>query len=252
MRKKIIAGNWKMNLTKNEAMHLFGELELSVDNLAHSEVFVFAPFVYLDALNTARNADGMLHLGAQNFYPAHSGAFTGEIALSHLKDLGVNTVLIGHSERRMLFHETEDFIKDKIDAAILNRFTVFFCCGEPEDIRDAGQHFDYVEKQLRGSLLHLNASSFGQVVISYEPIWAIGTGKTASNEQANEMHKHIRSLLKANYGEHIAEQTRIIYGGSCNANNSAGLFSMSDIDGGLIGGASLKASDFLSIINSAR
>jgi triosephosphate isomerase len=252
MRKKIIAGNWKMNLNKNEAMHLFGELELSVDNLAHAEVFVFAPFVYLDTLNVARNAEGLLQVGAQNFYPAQSGAFTGEISIDHLKDLGVKTVLIGHSERRNILHEDERFLKQKVDIALANNFTVFFCCGEPEDVRERGAHFDFVEKQLRASLLHLEASNFDKVVIAYEPVWAIGTGKTASNEQANEMHQHIRGLLRGLHGESVAEQVRILYGGSCNPKNAAGLFSMSDIDGGLIGAASLEASDFMSIINAAR
>lgn len=252
MRKKIIAGNWKMNLNKNEVMHLYGELELSVDNLAHADVFVFAPFVYLDALNTARNNEGLLHVGAQNFYPSQAGAFTGEISINHLKDLGVNVVLVGHSERRAIFQEDEKFLKQKVDVALEGNFTVFFCCGEPEDIRESGQHFDFVEKQLRASLLHLDATKFKNVVIAYEPVWAIGTGKTASNEQANEMHKHIRSLLRIQYGDAVADHTRVLYGGSCNPINAAGLFEMPDIDGGLIGGASLKAADFMSIINAAR
>lgn len=252
MRKKIIAGNWKMNLTKNEALHLFGELEVSVDNLAHAEICVFPPFVFLDALNVARNADGLLNVGAQNFYPAASGAFTGEISVNHLKDLGIHTVLIGHSERRAVFKENEAFLKQKVDEALSQNFTVFFCCGEPEEVRELGQHKTFVEQQLYDSLLHLAASDFPKVVIAYEPVWAIGTGKTASNEQANEMHQHIRALLRSKYGDSIADSTRILYGGSCNPTNAAGLFAMSDIDGGLIGGASLKASDFLAIINAAR
>ena len=252
MRKKIIAGNWKMNLTKNEALHLYGELEVSVDNLAHADVVVFAPHVFLDALNVAKNAEGLLSVGAQNFYQAESGAFTGEISVNHLKDLGVSTVLIGHSERRALFHEDAELLKRKVELALNQGFTVFFCCGEPEPIRESGQHFDYVAQQLIESLLHVDSSRFNQIVIAYEPVWAIGTGKTATNEQANEMHKHIRSLLHKQYGEQIAQQTRILYGGSCNPSNAAGLFTMSDIDGGLIGGASLKAADFLSIIYAAR
>ena len=252
MRKKIIAGNWKMNLTKNEAMHLYGELEVSVDNLAHADVYVFSPFVFLDALNYARNADGLLHIGAQNFYPAQAGAYTGEISINHLKDLALSAVLVGHSERRALFHENEQFLKHKVDAALNNNFTVFFCCGEPEEIRERGEHFSFVENQLNASLFHVDAAQFKNIVIAYEPVWAIGTGKTATNEQANEMHQHIRALLSNRFGQEIAETTRILYGGSCNPTNAAGLFSMPDIDGGLIGGASLKASDFLSIINAAR
>ncbi len=252
MRKKIIAGNWKMNLTKNEALHLFGELELSVDNLTHAEICVFPPYVFLDALNVARNAEGLLNIGAQNFYPAESGAFTGEISVNHLKDLGLNTVLIGHSERRAIFKEDADFLKQKVDEALKQNFTIFFCCGEPEEVREAGEHFAYVENQLNDALLHIDPEHFDKVVIAYEPVWAIGTGKTASNEQANEMHQHIRALLRSRFGDSIASATRILYGGSCNPTNAAGLFSMSDIDGGLIGGASLKASDFLAIINAAR
>ncbi len=252
MRKKIIAGNWKMNLTKKEALHLFGELELSVDSLAHAEICVFPPYVFLDALNVARNAGGLLNIGAQNFYPAESGAFTGEISVNHLKDLGLNTVLIGHSERRAIFKEDADFLKQKVDAALKQNFTIFFCCGEPEEVREAGEHFAYVENQLNDALLHIDPENFNKVVIAYEPVWAIGTGKTASNEQANEMHQHIRALLRSRFGDSIADTTRILYGGSCNPSNAAGLFAMSDIDGGLIGGASLKASDFLAIINAAR
>lgn len=252
MRKKIIAGNWKMNLTKNEALHLFGELELSVDNLTHAEICVFPPYVFLDALNVARNAEGLLNIGAQNFYPAESGAFTGEISVNHLKDLGLNTVLIGHSERRAIFKEDADFLKQKVDEALKQNFTIFFCCGEPEEVREAGEHFAYVENQLNDALLHIDPENFNKVVIAYEPVWAIGTGKTASNEQANEMHQHIRALLRSKFGGSIADATRILYGGSCNPSNAAGLFAMSDIDGGLIGGASLKASDFLAIINAAR
>lgn len=252
MRKKIIAGNWKMNLTKNEALHLYGEVEVSVDNLAHAEVVVFAPHVFLDALNVAKNAEGLLSVGAQNFYPADAGAFTGEISVSHLKDLGVSTVLIGHSERRSLFNESAELLKQKVDVALQNGFTLFFCCGEPEEIRESGKHFDYVAQQLQDSLLHVDGAKFNQIVIAYEPVWAIGTGKTASNEQANEMHQHIRTLLRNQYGDEVADQTRILYGGSCNPTNAAGLFAMPDIDGGLIGGASLKAADFLSIIQAAR
>lgn len=252
MRKKIIAGNWKMNLTKNEALHLYGELEVSVDNLSHAEVVVFAPHVFLDALNVAKNAEGLLTIGAQNFYPAESGPFTGEISTKQLKDLDVNTVLIGHSERRTILNENEDFLKQKVDVAIQHGFTVFFCCGEPEEVRKAGQHMHFVEQQLNDSLFHLKAAEFTNIVIAYEPVWAIGTGQSATNDEANQMHQHIRSLLRSKFGDAIANNTRIVYGGSCNPRNAASLFDMSDIDGGLIGGASLKASDFLSIINAAR
>jgi len=252
MRKKIIAGNWKMNLTKREALHLFGEVELSAENMSHAEIYVFPPTLHLDALRLASNTDGLLNLGAQNFYPAMSGAFTGEISINHLLDLRVNTVLVGHSERRVLFYEDDFFVKKKVDAAIQNKMIVFFCCGEPEEVRNQNKQNDFIFEQLQNSLLHLSEEQMSNVIIAYEPVWAIGTGKTASKEQANEMHVFIRSMLKNTYGESLANQVSILYGGSCNTSNAADLFAMSDIDGGLIGGASLKAEDFISIINAAK
>jgi len=250
MRKKIVAGNWKMNLTKAEAMRLNEVFERNEANLDKVDVVLFSPAVFLDCLSGMNNKN--VHLGAQNFYPEKSGAFTGETSINHLKDLNIDYVLVGHSERRMLFGETHEFLKQKVDAALNQGFRIFFCCGEPENIRDSELQNEYVERQLRESLLHLNAAQLANVVIAYEPVWAIGTGKTATNEQANTMHKFLRDLIQQTHGTDVSEKIQILYGGSCNASNAQSLFAQSDIDGGLIGGASLKEDDFKFIIKAAQ
>jgi triosephosphate isomerase len=250
MRKKIVAGNWKMNLTKQESLKLASIFNSTYFRKDLVEVLVFPPSVYLDSL-TNQNFENLV-VGSQNFYPQSNGAFTGEISINHLLDLSVAAVLIGHSERRSIFFESNSFLKAKVDAAINSKLTVIFCCGEPEEIREIGGQNEFVERQLQESLLHLTAKQIEDVVVAYEPIWAIGTGKTASNEQANAMHQYIRSVFSSVYGNEVSDHIRIIYGGSCNAENAQGLFSMSDIDGGLIGGASLKEKDFITIISSAQ
>ncbi len=250
MRKKIVAGNWKMNLTKTQAIALAQAIDATEFSTENTEVFLFAPYVYLDVLEGENFRK--IALGAQNFFPHESGAFTGEIGIAHLKDLKINAVLVGHSERRILLSESNTFLQEKVSSAIANNLQVFFCCGEPEHVRDNGQHFDFIAEQLKDSLFHLNQAEMKAVVIAYEPIWAIGSGKTASVHQANEMHQHIRKLIAERYDKATAENTRILYGGSCNAQNASDLFAMPDIDGGLIGGASLMADDFLSIINAAQ
>lgn len=250
MRKKIVAGNWKMNLTKAEALHLATAFDDSGFDSQKVEVVVFAPSVFLDALS-ALSLEAVV-IGAQNFYPAANGAFTGELSLAHLNDLNIQTVLVGHSERRMFFDENHVFLKQKVDSALEHGMRVFFCCGEPEEIRMAEKQNNFVEKQLRDSLLHLTADQLSKVVIAYEPVWAIGTGKTASNEQANTMHHFIRKLIGTSHGAACAERMQLVYGGSCNAANAAELFDESDIDGGLIGGASLKEVDFKSIITAVQ
>lgn len=248
MRKKIIAGNWKMNLLAHEAK----SLNASVDNALNSinpscEVYQFVPSLYLkDTLDQSQN----VLIGAQNGHPEKNGAFTGEISMSQLADVGVKAVLIGHSERRQLFHETDTFLKNKVNAAIAERLKVFFCCGESLDQREAGKYEEIVIEQLKNALFHLPAADFKNVVVAYEPIWAIGTGKTASPEQANQMHKSIREAIATAYSLEIANTTTILYGGSCNASNAASLLSQPEIDGGLIGGASLKKEDFMTIIST--
>lgn len=248
----MVAGNWKMNLTKMEAMHLYGEIELGLENIEEPDVVCFVPFVHIDALTHAQNYNSRLVLGAQNFYPSDKGAFTGEISIHHLKDLEIDTVLIGHSERREILNENDNFIKQKVDIAIASGFKIFFCCGESLATRNAGQAKAFVEEQLRNSLLHLPINNMVNVVIAYEPIWAIGSGLTATKEEANEMHQFIRSILTSTYNATVANETRILYGGSCNPSNADDLFEMPDIDGGLIGGASLQAQDFLKIIHAAK
>jgi triosephosphate isomerase len=248
MRKKTVAGNWKMNLGKEQAIKLFGEIELRSEDVKDEvNLMVFPPFVYLDVLLTARNTDSRIRIGAQNFYPADSGAFTGEVSIAQLKELGVDAVLIGHSERREHFGETNEFLKRKVDAALSAGLTPVFCCGEPLAVRKAGKQDDYVQQQLEESLFHLHVTQFEKVIIAYEPIWAIGTGMTATAEQAEEMHSFIRSLVQLKYRQDAAHAVTILYGGSCNASNAKELFAMPNVDGGLIGGASLKAEDFLAI-----
>jgi triosephosphate isomerase len=246
MRKKIVAGNWKMNLTKSEALNLYQSLA-NYSKKENLEVSVFSSFLFLDALKSIENEVG---IGAQNFYHEEKGAFTGEVSFSQLKDLGIQKVLIGHSERRMLFNEGNDLIKLKVNQALNNKFDIIYCCGEPIEIREEKRELHYVYKQLELNLFHLSKDQIKNIVIAYEPIWAIGTGKTATIEQAEDMHRNIRIALKDKYDKETADSISIIYGGSCNAKNAKDLFECKNIDGGLIGGASLITADFLKIIDS--
>lgn len=243
MRKKIIAGNWKMNLLQHEANELVRSLssqEVSKDIIR----IVFPPFIYISELI---NATDNLFVGAQNFYPKESGAFTGEVSITQLKDLGVKYVLVGHSERRMYFNESNSFLKQKVDAALANDIHVIFCCGEPLEIRDENNHESFVINQLEESLFHLSDQEITNVTIAYEPIWAIGTGRTASSQQAENMHACIRKSITDKYNLNIGDSISILYGGSCNPTNAKELFACDNVDGGLIGGASLNASDFHAI-----
>lgn len=248
MRKKIVAGNWKMNLLLEEAKNLNSLVNNGIKaNKYNCEVYHFVPSMYLLPL---LSTDNKVRIGAQNGYPAKNGAFTGEISMYQLSKANVNAILIGHSERRQLFHETESFLKEKVNAAINEDLKVFFCCGETLEQRNSSNYTNIVISQLENSLFHLSAEDFRGVVIAYEPIWAIGTGKTATAEQANEMHIALRKAIANAYTPKIAEETTILYGGSCKPSNAKELLSQSDIDGGLIGGASLNAEDFLSIISN--
>ena len=246
MRKKIVAGNWKMNLTKSEALNLYDQLK-NLDLREDTDVFVFSPYVYLDALKDKQH---LVKIGAQNFYPLPKGAYTGEVSINHLLDLDVQYVLIGHSERRFLFHEDDTLVRTKVDAAIEQKMNVVFCCGEPLEVREANKHEAYVLNQLENNLFHLKADQLEKLIIAYEPVWAIGTGKTASTEQAEEMHRFIRSEIEKKYDKSTADKLSILYGGSCNAGNAAELFCCENIDGGLIGGASLTADDFIKIVKA--
>ena len=247
MRKKIVAGNWKMNLNSAEARDLVRSIEAQMVNLNEVELLVFPSFIYLAELIS--NAE-QLHVGAQNFYPADSGAFTGEVSITQLKAIGVQQVLVGHSERRNLFHEDNAYIKQKVDEAIKHGMTVFFCCGEALDVRLKGEEEAFILEQLKAALWHLTADQLKQIVIAYEPVWAIGTGQTATVEQAEAMHAFIRSSLSNQFGSDVSNALSILYGGSCNAANAAELFACPNVDGGLIGGASLNADTFLLIANA--
>jgi len=251
MRKKIVAANWKMNLTLEEGKNLMDAVLTNLPAISEQKQVVIAtPFVHLT--QTAGQLDEYEHiyLGAQNCYSEASGAYTGETSAAMLQSAGVHSVIIGHSERREYFKETDEVLVKKVEQALSNNLQVIFCCGEPLEIRDANKQNEYVEKQIQTALFHLNEEQLNKIVIAYEPIWAIGTGRTASSQQAQDMHAHIRRVMAKKYGQEVADNTTILYGGSCNAQNAAELFACADVDGGLIGGASLKADAFLAIINA--
>ncbi len=251
MRRRIVAGNWKMNKTFSEAETLITEIADALDDveLDHAEVVLCPPFIYLE-MATDVSQESRFSVGAQNVYPADSGAFTGEISPLMLGELLVSWCIVGHSERRQYFKESHGFLKEKVDSLLRNGVKPIFCCGEVLAEREAGLHQEVVRKQLEDSLFHLAPESFAAVVIAYEPVWAIGTGINATPEQAQEMHHFIRSLVSGRYGEEAALETTILYGGSCNSKNAAELFAQADVDGGLIGGASLKPEEFMSIVKS--
>lgn len=247
MRKKIVAGNWKMNLLSAEAKNLFNELVDRSSEVEGPELIVFPPSLFISEI--AKN-DTAIKVGAQNFYPCESGAFTGEVSITQIKDCGATYALIGHSERRMLFHEGNEIIQRKVNAAVKHGVKFIFCCGEPLDIRENGQEIEFVKQQLQDSLFHLTSDVIKNSIIAYEPIWAIGTGKTATFEQAEEMHSAIRSWISNQYDTVTANSISILYGGSCNPSNAKELFACPNVDGGLIGGASLDATSFISIASS--
>ena len=252
MRKKYAAGNWKMNLTFEEGQILFSEVTNMVkDEVVNPNVKVImgVPAPYLSSFSKLINTE-KVSIAAQNCHPKASGAFTGEVSVGMLKSAGVEYVIIGHSERREYFNESDAFIAEKVDAILAGGLTPIFCCGETLAQREAGIHFDFVSGQLTNSLFHLDADALQKVVIAYEPIWAIGTGVTASSEQAQEMHKVLRDHLASKYGAEVAAEISILYGGSVKADNAPELFSQPDIDGGLVGGASLQSRGFTDIAKS--
>ncbi len=252
MRQKIVAGNWKMNKTLIEAQSLTSEIANMVDDEAPADVKVIIspPYPFIYAIQNLIPEIGHISLGAQNCHQEESGAYTGEVSAAILKSLGVQYVILGHSERREQFEETDELLANKIDTALKNDLKVIFCCGEPLQVRESENQNEYVTKQITNSLFHLSEEAYKNIIIAYEPIWAIGTGKTASSEQAQEMHKTIREHIASKFGENAAEETSILYGGSCKPDNAKELFSQADVDGGLIGGASLKSRDFVDIIKS--
>ncbi len=240
-----------MNKVFAEAETLITEIADALDEveLINTEVVLCPPSIYLEmTTDVAEEANFMV--GAQNVYPEDSGAFTGEISPLMLKALKVDYCIVGHSERRKYFGESNEFLLRKVDALLKHGIRPIFCCGELLPEREAGQHFDVVKKQVEESLFHLGAEAFARIVIAYEPVWAIGTGVTASKEQAQEMHAYIRQLVAEKYNAKTAENTTILYGGSCNGKNAMELFAQPDVDGGLIGGACLKAEEFMQIVTS--
>jgi len=251
MRTKIVAGNWKMNKSFEEADELINKIIdlLKEADLSDKAVIICPPAVFLE-LATDQAFESDIYVGAQNISMFESGAYTGEISAAMLNSMGVDFCIIGHSERRKYFNETPEEIAKKVEMALKNNVTPIFCCGEVLPDRETGRHFDIVKKQLEESLFHLNNEDFENVIIAYEPVWAIGTGVNATPVQAQEMHQYIRKLIREKFGEATAENKTILYGGSCNSKNAGDLFGNPDVDGGLIGGASLDAEEFISIVQS--
>ena len=251
MRKKIVAGNWKMNKSWSEALELTKALAENAPAFpAGVNVIIAPPAIYLHGLQA--QLPNSVAVAAQNCSHHDAGAYTGEISAGMLASMGINYCIIGHSERRQYYGETNEIIRAKVDACLRNGITPIFCCGELLSERNAGEHFNTVAAQVKEALCHLSAEQLDKVVIAYEPVWAIGTGVTASNEQAEEMHAYIRAFLAKNYSQDAADSISILYGGSVNAANAAELFACPNVDGGLVGGASLKAADFTTIIHAAQ
>ena len=248
MRNKIVAGNWKMNKNMAGTDALLAELSAKLPN-TDAKVMVSPTFVNL--ASAVRQLDGSeIEVIAQNMHFAESGAYTGEISADMLLNIGIKTVILGHSERRAIFGETDEILEKKVKAALANKMTVMFCFGEELEDRKSGNHFNVVESQLKNGLFGLDASAWGSIILAYEPVWAIGTGETASPEQAQEMHAFIRKTIASAFDQTIADNVSILYGGSVKPGNAVEIFSKPDVDGGLIGGAALVADDFIAIINA--
>ena len=250
MRKKIVAGNWKMNLNLQEGVALAKEInEALAAEKPNCDVVICTPFVHLASVAQVLDAS-VVGLGAENCANKEKGAYTGEVSASMVKSTGAQYVILGHSERRQYYGETAEILKEKVDLALANGLKIIFCCGETLEEREAEKQNEVVKAELVGSVFHLDAEAWKNIIIAYEPIWAIGTGKTATSDQAEEMLAYIRSIVAEKYGKEAAEETSILYGGSCKASNAPELFSKPNIDGGLIGGASLKCADFKGIIDA--
>ncbi len=252
-RKKIVAGNWKMNTSLQEATALTEEIVSTLKNETTHQVSIILcpPFPYLLSIKTQLGLGAHIEVGAQNCSQHPGGAFTGEVSAGMLKSMEIPYVIIGHSERRQYFNEDGRLLAQKIDMALANGRSPIFCCGEPLEVREAGDQEALVKRQVEEGLFHLTAEALKKVVIAYEPVWAIGTGKTATSSQAQEMHGVVRSHIAEKYGYGLAQAIPILYGGSVKADNARELFACSDVDGGLVGGASLKASEFVAIVQAA-
>ncbi len=253
MRKKIVAGNWKMNLNTDQGISLVNDLiKEKIDLKYNQTVIICPPFTHIGSLKMLldNNEGSKIQLGAQNISDKASGAYTGEISGEMLKHLDTRYVIVGHSERREIYNESNEMVQKKVDAVLSSKMTPIFCCGEPLKVREVENQNDYVQQQIEEGLFHLNGETMSSLIIAYEPIWAIGTGRTASAAQAEEMHAFIRSILEKKWGSEIAEDVTILYGGSVKPDNAQELFSQDNVDGGLIGGAALDANSFIDIIKA--
>lgn len=248
MRKNIVAGNWKMNNDIQQTYSLLEEIIKKKPN-TNTEIIVAPSFVSLPLAMQKLEGSG-IKVAAQNAHQNESGAFTGEVSIPMLKSIGVNTVILGHSERRAYFSETNSLLSEKVNTALKYNFTVIFCFGEELSERKAEKHFDVVERQIKEGLFHLTTDQWKNIVLAYEPVWAIGTGETATPDQAQEIHAFVRQLIASEYGSSVANEVSILYGGSVKPDNAKEIFANPDVDGGLIGGASLKADDFLQIVSA--
>lgn len=250
MRRKIVAGNWKMNKTLQQGLHLVDEILASSGASNQVLKIIAPPFTHLAIIADKLNPREDFDVAAQDCHQLVSGAYTGEVSAEMILSTGANYVIIGHSERRMYANETTDLLIQKVNIALANKLIPIFCIGENIEQRNANTHLEAVRAQLKDALFHLSAADFEKVIIAYEPVWAIGTGVTATSHQAQGVHHFIRTEINKKYGKEISENCSILYGGSCNPQNAKELFACNDIDGGLIGGASLKAADFVAIVNS--
>ncbi len=250
-RKKLVVANWKMNKVYVEGLILANTIIAGLEkNQGAAEVVICPPFIHIQTIYNMLKEHLKLHVGAQNCHYNYQGAYTGEVSAAMLKSVGAEYIILGHSERRTYNNETPEIISKKIKNVISESLTPIFCCGEDFQIREKKEHFKFVKSQIEESLFDLSAESFSKIIIAYEPVWAIGTGIVAEPEQAQEMHLSIRDFIASKYGNDLADVIPIIYGGSCNASNSKMLFNQKDIDGALVGSASLKAEEFLEIVKN--
>ncbi len=253
MRKQIAAANWKMNLTLHQGEKLLKDITGAGLQLKPNHQAIFAvPFPYLIMAKNAVSKTANMEIAAQNCYSKKSGAYTGEVSAEMLQSINIEYCVVGHSERREYFNETNSILAEKVNLCLQNNITPIFCCGEPLEVREAGNQNQYVKVQLEESLYHLDKEQIQKIVIAYEPIWAIGTGKTATTAQAQEIHQYIRTVLADKYGRDCANEISILYGGSVKATNAKEIFEAEDVDGGLVGGASLVADDFIQIIQALK
>ena len=250
MRKNIVAGNWKMNTTLPEGVKLAEDVNAALANVTPKcEVIICVPFTHLASINNVIDTN-KLGLGAENCADHKPGAYTGEVSAPMVASTGAKYVILGHSERRQYYNETSETLREKVRLALDNNLTPIFCIGEVLEQREDGSYFEVVKAQIEEGLFNLDATEFGKIILAYEPVWAIGTGKTATDDQAQEIHAFIRKTIEDKYGKEVAENTSILYGGSCKPSNAAQLFAKPDVDGGLIGGASLDAESFMGIVTA--